>query len=441
MPSSSASSRTLTFIRTSLCFVGVAWLATSLALVHLTAPRAAAQPGDAPPTAATTPPRAPYLRRGDEVEQRYRAYRERLQRFFEALGEHLDKQAPKLRPKIVPPAPVPYGYQILPNLVPDPPRRPRPSRIILSRFSWSRTESLVERDRVKLGELEARLADAATSVAENREQTYDQLVGEYKKLVDGQKLIESTIQYNRLWQGEIVRYPNIYRDLTDLSDAVLARQALLDSLPLGDERMEADLLSRAEVLSQRIEGAIRKLPTPDFVRVDHPSPHRWILDVPVYTDVEDTAFLDHIRAAIEDAWHVRDGEDQFSVALDIRRVSAGSLYPGGSVPARGAHIDVGDHVRRFPPGGVVLTTGANTTYASGRSIILGPHAIGPSIPAHEFGHMLGFKDGYFRGYRDLGADGYEVIEVILDPDEVVSAPELGRVRREHFEQVLDEKRG
>jgi hypothetical protein len=55
--------------------------------------------------------------------------------------------------------------------------------------------------------------------------------------------------------------------------------------------------------------------------------------------------------------------------------------------------------------------------------------------------MLGFKDGYFRGYRDQGSDGYEVLEVILDPDEVVCAPEHGRVRRQHFEQVLDEKRG
>jgi hypothetical protein len=54
--------------------------------------------------------------------------------------------------------------------------------------------------------------------------------------------------------------------------------------------------------------------------------------------------------------------------------------------------------------------------------------------------QLGFKDGYFRGYREGGADGYEVIEVILDPDEVVSAPEGGRVRRQHFEQVLAEKR-
>jgi hypothetical protein len=375
------------------------------------------------------------------VEARYQTYRKRLERFFAALSAWVEVEAPEIRPKITPPAPVPHGYQILPTLLTDPPRRARPSPLILSSFSWSRTEGFVERDGAKLDALEARLGAAASLTGEDRRRELDALVEDYKKLVAGQKLIEATIQYNRLWQGEIVRHPRIYRDLTVLQEAAQERQALLDALPLGDERIEADLRARADALSRGMQEAIRKFPTPGFVRVDHPSAHRWVLRVPVYTDIADSAFVERFRAAIEAAWHVQDGEDDFSVALDIHRVSVAELYPDGDAPAHGAHIDVFAHIQRFPQGGVVLTTGGTSIYASGRSIIVGPHAIGPSALVHEFGHMLGFKDGYFRGYRDRGPDGYEVLEVILDPDEVVSVPDYGRVRREHFEQVLQEKQG
>lgn len=49
--------------------------------------------------------------------------------------------------------------------------------------------------------------------------------------------------------------------------------------------------------------------------------------------------------------------------------------------------------------------------------------------------------GIVRSTDRPRVDGYEVLEVILDPDDIVGAPEDGRVRRQHFEQVLGEKRG
>lgn len=58
---------------------------------------------------------------------------------------------------------------------------------------------------------------------------------------------------------------------------------------------------------------------------------------------------------------------------------------------------------------------------------------------HQFGHMLGFKDGYFRSYQDLGADGYAVLKVILSPENIAGVPQNGRVSREHFEQLIREK--
>lgn len=84
----------------------------------------------------------------------------------------------------------------------------------------------------------------------------------------------------------------------------------------------------------------------------------------------------------------------------------------------------------------MLTTGAISTHVTGRAIVLGPHDITPHVFAHEFGHILGFLDVYFRGYRDLGADGYLVMEVVADPDDIMGAPGSGPVRRRHFERLL-----
>ena len=116
---------------------------------------------------------------------------------------------------------------------------------------------------------------------------------------------------------------------------------------------------------------------------------------------------------------------------------AEQLYGEGVPPAPGEHIDVQQHIGRFPSDGAVLTTGANSTHAyAGRSIALGPEQRTFNEIAHEFGHLLGFVDGYFRGYRDLGEDGFELFETIPDAADIMSAPGGGRVTRSHFEALL-----
>jgi hypothetical protein len=415
-------------------------LIVAMLLIQLTAVHAHAQADTGRTvTSAQLPSRAPYLLRGDEVEKAYDVYRGQLERFFDALSGQVNQQAPELRPRLVAPAPVAFGYQILPALTPTPAPRARSGGIILSPFSWNRTDSMITRGRDQLATLDSRLEKTAALATDERRREYGLIVDAYLKLVSGQKLMESTIQYNRLWQGDIARRPQIYADARILQGLALERQRVLDSISRVGEHATAELHARVEVLTLRINEAIEKLPAPDFVRADHPDGHRWTLSVPLYTDIVDFAFIDSARAAIEDAWHVSDGADDYSVVLEIHSVSPSQLYPDGNVPAKGAHVDVADHVRRFPSGGAVLTTGGNSIYALGRSIILGPHTIPRSALAHEFGHVLGFKDGYFRSYRDRGVDGYEVLEVILDPESVVAAPENGRVRREYFDQLLHEK--
>jgi len=380
--------------------------------------------------------RPAYLRRGDQVDARYQSHRRSLERFFNRLSAVLDREAPDLKSKILPPAPVPYGYQILPKILNDPQENPQ-KRIKLSPFSWSRTDSVISREADSLALLSARLDKVAQMKAGDRHKEYSAIADAYRTLDNGQRFISNLIQYNRFWQGEIARRPIVYMHEKEMQEAALARESLLDSTSAAGEKLDPMIQRQLDSVTRVLDSALRKNPTESYVHAWHPSAYQWIVEVPMYTDINDSGFLEQVRNAIEDGWHVQDGMNDFRVKLDIRHLTPYQLfYPYGVAPPKGAHIDIAKHTDRFPHDGTILTTGGNLTYLFGRAIILGPYPIARRVLVHEFGHLLGFKDAYFRAARGEGPDGYRVVEVILPPEDVVAAPESGHARRAHFEQVL-----
>ncbi len=425
-----------------------------------------AAPGATAAASASSLP--PYVRRGDEVEARYLAYRGRLERFYETLSTRVAAEAPDLHPKLKaePPKPVPRGYQILPRLVPDAPRptgRPRPK----SRwYSWPWTERLMEGEIQKIEGFRTELERVPTLTPAERRAAYEKLLADYRQLIASQRTIDSHIQYNRLWQQAIADNRPGFDHVTALHDAVLERQAILDALSATDdaafrkalsgikgvdsakarEALDAGLRERENTLAREIHQATDRIEPRPFLHLERPTPRRWVVHVPFYTDVDDTDFVQSFKTAIERVWHLRDGDDEFNVQLSITYVPAARLYgerpdcgQGRArciPPGKGEQIDVLQHVVLFPEGGAVLTTGAISTHVTGRAIALGAGDIAPHVLAHEFGHILGFRDVYFRGYRDLGADGYQVMEVVADPDDIMGAPGTGPVLRHHFEKII-----
>ena len=399
----------------------------------------------------------PYVIRGRQVEARQRELTARVQQFHEQLVATLRRDAPELLPRLDPPPPIATGYQLLPSIVPDPAPAQTPAVLQPVSYSWPWSETLIRREDEEL----TRLEDAAArAVKQPALPLLDSILTQYRKLIDRKKLADADVNYNWLWQAAIARSPASFDRATRLSRALLERQSLRQSL--GNERDSAVRATLADLIAKRSDEIDRGLATdiqrtspPGFVRFTQQG-STWTITVPIVTDIQDSVFLAAFTSAVEETWRSRaeGGEVAYAVRLDIRTIAPHALYSGAAVttqpprppkppsatcapPARGAAIDLQAHIARFPPGVAVLTTGAGSTHVTaGRAIVVSPHDASRRMLAHEFGHLLGFRDAYLRGWRDAGADGYVVTELVVDQSDIMGNSKTGVVRASHFTRLL-----
>jgi hypothetical protein len=397
-------------------------------------------------------PHTIYIQRSDRVQARYRALADRIEEYYASLLDRLSEEAPDLLPLVEGPRALQHGYQILPNIIgAEPPVDPRARS---ASYSWSWTERLIDGGLRKIAGLQRELRAAAALNLAARATAYEKLARGFAQMRARQNNIDAHVQYNRLWQEAIAVDRSGYDRQTFLHDAVVERQAILDALkapgfgaveetlagfnaaPAGLHGAKKALFERAKILERKIHTAVEAAQAPPFVRLERNGSRASILHVPFYTDIEDVDFVRWAKETIERIWRVRDGRDDFAVELRVSYIAADRLYGDRTPPRKGESIGTLQHLALFPPGAAVLTTGAMTTHVQGRAIILGPHDLSPEVLAHEFGHILGFRDGYFRGYRDMGAGGFRIMEIVSDPNDIMAAPLSGGIFRSHFERIL-----
>jgi tetratricopeptide (TPR) repeat protein len=377
-------------------------------------------------------PDPPYIVRGHQVEVLQHALKERLDRFHAKAAAQLQLDAPDLLPAFEPPPPIAYGYQILPRFIPDTPPKP-PAKPHVVSFSWPWSETLISRDTADLERLESDFAKASQGPAESRSAAYKAVVADYRKVVASRRLIDADIAYNWLWQRQIANGRPLFDRLTTRLNAEIEKE------------------QRSQSYATEAETAGMDSGPPDFVRVDAPAGRLRIVEVPFYTDITDSAAVESFRQAIETHWHVFDGEDEYRVRLTITAIPPERLYCAKTddgkpqtapcaPPAKGEHINLAAHVALFPADGAVLTTGAESLQlVAARAIVLGPHDVAPRTLAHEFGHVLGFPDAYLRGYKDLGPDGFQVMELVPSYEDIMSSPGAGSVLPRHFKALIAAK--
>jgi hypothetical protein len=399
-----------------------------------------------------------YILRGNQVQEHYQTYSKRLAHYHESLVIALRDSAPDLFELVGSSKPIQRGYQILPAILSAPlPDEPRGARSI--GYSWPWTDNLIDKEWREIVRYEAELRRAKTLPISQSRVTLERLALSFRRMSEQQRIIDAHVQYNRFWQAAIAADRAAYDRETALHNEVLERQGILDGLknldavfgrfsvslkrfqaPLGLAEVSNDLKRREAFLTRRISDATSSLRMADFIALEHRA-HEWIFRVPIYTDIEDQAFVASVKRIIESTWQLQDGMNSFRVELDISHVSTDLLYGDSNKPVLGQRVDISGHLRRFPSGAAILTTGALTTHVQNYAIVLGPHAIAPRVLAHEFGHILGFRDSYVRGYEDLGENGFQVMEVVADPNNIMAVPATGSVLRSHFETILKSKLG
>lgn len=397
-----------------------------------------------------------HIERSDLVQANYLIHAKRLRSYYESLEAILRNNAPELLSLLEPPKPLQHGYRVLPKIIADASSLEQGTHARSVSYSWPWTDHLIDEALKEIAWSTRQLKRAAALGLTARTKVYEKLAVSYRQIRQQQTTIDAHIQYNRLWQASITANRLRYDRETILHDAVLERQAISDALKApfagpvknalakvqGIDRSKAfawtkrSLIERDLLLARDIHQAIGTLNTPAFVRVEQRVPHLWIIHVPLYTDIEDHAFVRSVKETIEEIWRVRVGENEFRVELAISLFSAGQLYTGRQLPRTGDKIDLYQHVALFPEDRAVLTSGALATHVNGRALILGPHDLTRRVLAHEFGHILGFRDTYFRGYKDLGKNGFQVMEVVADPKDIMGAPDTGGVLRNHFERIV-----
>jgi len=363
-----------------------------------------------------------YVREGDRVEQQFHAYRERLTGFFDDLRSTIGRELSaeqgaglvRQLEKAPPPVGV-FGYKLLPRIV-DIPQPPTPIRSFS--YSWPITEGYIQGEDKKLDSAKTDLARAASSPPGEKYSLLAGLAAQYRDLLKNQGTVDQYIEYNRFWQRSIAESRDRYDRMTQVYQA----------LKSGNPDTAATI---REVLG--------KPQAPKFIRVRGIGSNHVTLQVRLYTDIDDDAYLEQVKSVIEDAWRADDGRAQYSVELNLRKISTTDLYRGKEdAPSRGDHVNLDKHVGRFPNDGGVLTTGAEFTYGSiGRYVALGPGDLAPKTLAHEFGHILGFNDGYIRGYNNLGEKGFEILELTAFFDDIMSAPREGHVQVTHFRLLME----
>lgn len=358
---------------------------------------------------------AAYAREGDRIEQLFRAYRDRLNGFFVSLRGTIDQQSPAAAANLPrlqqqdapPPSTARVGYGVLPRLVDGPAGAGAP--VSAFSYSWPITEGYIAGENIKLAQVESDLQSIPSDPGAEKTSAISSLILEYRKLLANQRTIDQYIQYNQFWQRSIAQ-----------------DRVRFDQLTKVYELMKSDEPDMAEAIRQ----VLGKPEVPEFVKADRMEPEVVVIRLPVYTDIEDDDFLAKAKSAIEESWQTTDGEMAYRLEIEIRRVP-----PVGN---RGDRIDMRAHAARFPEDGAVLTTGAETTHSLvGRYVALAPGDLSTRTLAHEFGHVLGFRDGYVRGYRDLGERGFEIMELTSVFDDIMSAPREGHVRPAHFKLIIE----
>lgn len=340
------------------------------------------------------------------------------------LLERAQQEAPELAARLTVQVAQPRraGWGLLPEVLESGPHRLQEAR------QRSYSLEVISRSFVKSFR-DGRLLAGHTSVVGDTPlveclETYERLAKDLKNLVEH-------LSYHEGWQRSVQEHEVFFTKQNAILADVREWQELLAQSGDADRVLE---------LEQRVRAAMSPFVRADGLTVETQADGARVLAVQVYTDVDDQQWLEVFRQVVDEEWNRCEASlsQNFKVELEFVVVDLDDLYPV-SPPMRGAAMDTSDHLSRFPENAFVLTTGAASTHAlPARALFLGPGALARRTLAHEFGHLLGFKDAYLRAF-DTPADhafGVVLVEWTGLRNDLMGHPAGGRVDSVLIDRLL-----
>ncbi|HTL11777.1 MAG TPA: hypothetical protein VL588_04780 [Bdellovibrionota bacterium] len=149
--------------------------------------------------------------------------------------------------------------------------------------------------------------------------------------------------------------------------------------------------------------------------------------VPVATDIADRSFLAEVEGAVDMHWN-------HSPWAQAQRISFRIQWKQVPLdrPFKLGRRTIDEHVASFPKTAAAMTTGADSHFTRDNVLVLAPGHITARTLAHEFGHLLGFDDCYFRTLAAQGFRGAEILEWSnpVYPDDLMCDDGVGVARAE-----------
>jgi len=291
---------------------------------------------------------------------------------------------------------------------------------------------MIRRELERLSDIQMKLNSLHKLSEREQENILIGIIDDFELIKKNKSLIEHHIQHNWFWQSEIHLDPKRFYELSILHDLTVRLFKLEEELKTKPN--SPIILGQIKDIKQKIkEATLYKLEVPNFIKLEGK-----ILKVPVVTDIANDSFIKKVKNIIESKWQNK----KLKIKLEIQKIPTKMLYLSkgreSDVPKPGDKIDIEKHILLFPKNKAIFTTGGLTTYSVPRYyLVFGPQDITENVVAHEFGHILGFIDGYFRGAKNLNENGYEIREIVPDPDDLMNNPDTGKLNDEHFEVLLN----
>jgi hypothetical protein len=146
------------------------------------------------------------------------------------------------------------------------------------------------------------------------------------------------------------------------------------------------------------------------------------ISIPIATDIQDKSFFREFEGALDTHWNQSPWAKAQALRFRIewKRVPQDQAFLTGK-------ISLEEHLRQFPEGGAIVTTGAQSHHVRRNALILSLDPITPRTLAHELGHLMGFSDCYFRTLSGEGLLGLTQLEWNnpLFPDDLMCDNEVG----------------